>query len=88
MIGVPQRDYDSGDIAELLVGGAGKMTVDNVTGAITGGTSFLKVLSTGVIGQVDGSTQTAKSIALACEDQDSAINSNINVQMLGLPAQV
>ena len=87
-IGVPQRSYASGKIAELLIGGAGKMAVNNVTSALTGGTTFLKVLNTGVVGQGDGTTQTDESIAFACEDQDSATTSNINVQMLGKASQV
>ena len=87
-VGVPQKAYNSGDIAEFLIGGAGNMNVDNVSGAITGGASFLKVLDSGHLGQVDGTTQTVNSIALACEDQDSATASTIKVQMLGKPVQV
>lgn len=87
-IGVPQEDVLSGKVGRFLVGGAGKMTVNNVTGAIVGGTSYLKVLDAGIIGQVDGATQTVNSFAFACESQDSATASEINVQLLGLPVQV
>lgn len=87
-IGVPQKDVNSGEIAELVIGGSAKMNVDNVSGAIVGGSTFLKVLDSGHLGQADGTTQTVNSVALACEDQNSATASAINVQMLGKPAQV
>jgi len=86
--GAPQKAVASGEIGEFLVGGAGKMLVDNVTSALVGGTTFLKVLNTGEIGQGDGTTQTVDSIALACEDMDSATDAAINVQFLGVTAQV
>jgi len=86
--GACQKAVKSGEIGMFLVGGAGKMMVNNVTSAIVGGTTFLKVLNTGEIGQGDGTTQTVDSIALACEDQDSATDSAINVQFLGVAAQV
>jgi hypothetical protein len=87
-MGVPEKDYAIGEIALLIVGGPVKMFVINTAGAITGGTSFIKPVNATVNGQVDGTAQTVNGIALACEDQNSATASLINVQMLGLPAQV
>jgi hypothetical protein len=87
-MGVPEKDYAIDEIALLIVGGPVKMFVINTAGAITGGTSFIKPVNATLNGQVDGTAQTVNGIALACEDQNSAAASLINVQMLGLPAQV
>lgn len=86
--GVPEKDYAINEIATLIVGGPVKMYVINTAGAITGGTSFLKAVNATLNGQVDGAAQTVNSLAFACEDQNSATASLINVQMLGLPVQV
>ncbi len=87
-LGIPERDYAAGDVALLIIGGPVKGFAINTAGAITGGTTFLKAVNTSNDLQADGSTQTASSIAFACEDQNSATASQINVQMLGLPAVI
>lgn len=87
-LGVPERDYASGDVALLIVGGPVKAFAINTAGAITGGTNFLKPVNASSDLQVDGAAQTVNGIAFACESQNSATASQINVQMLGLPVQV
>lgn len=87
-LGVPERDYAINDVALLIVGGPVKAYAINTAGAITGGTSFLKGVNGSNNMQVDGTAQTDDALAFACEDQNSATASLINVQMLGLPVVV
>ena len=81
--GVPQRDYESGDIAELQQGGPGKLNVDNTTGAILA-TSYLKFIpgTSTILGQLDGADQTANSVARSCEAMDSTTDAAIQVQFI------
>lgn len=83
--GAALRDYALGDVATLVCGGPMKAYAINTAGAITGGTSFLKLVNASSNLQVDGAAQTVNSVALACEDQNSATASLINVQFLALP---
>lgn len=87
--GVPQRSYAIGEIAELQCGGAGKLMVDNTTGAILN-TSWLKIIpgTSPILGQLDGTTKSNSSIARACEAYDSATDATINVQFIPRPCVV
>ena len=84
--GVPQKAFNSGDIAELQCGGPGLLTVTNVTGAILLG-SFLKLIpgTTTVAAQLDGANVTVNSLALACEAYSLATAYNMQVQFIPRP---
>ena len=88
-VGAPQRDYDEGDVAELLIGGAGKC---KVPAAVVANEDFLEVLNAGTTAVVDGTsgstTHTVGSFARACEANAGTAAAEINVQFLGLPVQV
>jgi hypothetical protein len=86
--GIPERDYAIGDVALLIIGGPVKAFAINTAGAITGGTSYLKAVNTSSNLQVDGAARTTSSVAFACEDQNSATASLINVQMIGIPSVI
>ena len=87
-IGVPERSYAINEIALLIIGGPVKAYAINTGGAITGGTHWLKVLNTAADATLDGAAQTANSVAFACESQNSATASLINMQLLGVPVVV
>ena len=81
--GVPQRDYESGDIAELQQGGPGKLNVDNTAGPILT-TSYLKFIpgTSTILGQFDGADQTVNSVARSCEAMNSPTDTTIQVQFI------
>lgn len=87
-IGVPQKDYDSGDIAKLVIGGAGQVKVG--AEAVVQG-DYLEVINAGVVANVDGTsgstTRTVNSFAMAAQANASAA-ATINVQFIGIPVQV
>jgi hypothetical protein len=84
--GVPQKAFNTGDIAELQCGGPGLLTVTNVTGPILLG-SFLKLIpgTSTTAAQLDGATVTVNSIALSCEAYNSATPYNAQVQFIPRP---
>jgi len=82
-VGAPQRDYAVGDIAELQIGGAGKLKV--TAGAVTAGL-FLQVLNAGTAA-LDAGAHTAEAFAAACEANGSAALT-INVQFMSVPTIV
>ena len=87
-VGCPQRDYSSGEIAKIVVGGAGKC---KVPAAAVVNTDYLEVLNAGTTAVVDGTsgstTQTVRSFAYATAANSSAA-ANLNVQFLALPIQI
>jgi hypothetical protein len=87
-IGCPQKAYASGEVAELVIGGAGKCLVP---AAAVVATDYLEVINAGTTAIVDGTsgstTRTVRSFAYACEPNDSAAMA-INVQFLGVPVNV
>jgi hypothetical protein len=85
-VGMPERDYAINEVALLIIGGPVKGYVINTAGGITGGTSYLKAVNTSSNLQVDGGARTTSSFGFACEDQNSATASLINIQLLGVPA--
>lgn len=86
-VGAPQRAYKAGEVAKLVIGGAGKCLASNAGGAITGGTNFIEVKNTANSAVFTGTARTVNTFAFACESQDSATASAINVQFLGVPVQ-
>ena len=82
-IGAPQKAYLSGEIAELVIGGAGKLNV--TAGAVTAGL-FLEVINAGTAA-LDAGAQTTAAFAAACEANSSAA-ATINVQFLSVPVIV
>lgn len=82
-IGAPQRAYARGEIAKLVVGGAGKLKV--TAGAVTAGL-FLEVINAGTAA-LDAGAQTTAAFAAACEANSSAA-ATINVQFLSVPVIV
>lgn len=82
-IGAPQRAYARGEIAKLVVGGAGKLKV--TAGAVTAGL-FLEVIDAGTAA-LDAGSQTTAAFAAACEANSSAA-ATINVQFLSVPVIV
>lgn len=87
-IGTPQKTYSEGEIAKLVLGGAGKLKVP--AAAVVAG-DYLEVLNAGTTAVVDGTSgatvRTVRSFAYACEANASAAKS-INVQFLAVPVQV
>lgn len=87
-IGVPQKAYAIGEIAELVIGGAcqAKLAAEAVVAG-----DYLEVLNAGTTMIVDGTsgstTRSTKSLAMACEPNSSAAGT-FNVQMLGVPGIV
>lgn len=84
-VGVPQQAYASGDVAKLVIGGAGKVLTD--ASAITGGTTFLESTAGDAFATATGAAQTVNTYAFACQDNGSAATV-INVQFLAVPVQV
>lgn len=82
-VGAPQRDYAINEIAELQIGGAGKLNV--TAGAVTAG-MFLEVLNTGTAA-LDAGAHTTAAFAAACEANSSAA-ATINVQFMSVPVIV
>ena len=82
-VGCPQKAYAIGEIAELVIGGAGKCNV--TAGAVTAGL-FLEVINAG-IAALDAGAQTTAAFAAACQANSSAA-ATINVQFLGVPVIV
>lgn len=82
-IGAPQKDYAINEIAELVIGGAGKLNV--TAGAVTAGL-FLEVINAGTAA-LDAGAQTTAAFACACEANSSAA-ATINVQFLSVPVIV
>lgn len=87
-VGVPQKSYASGEVAELVIGGACKALVP--ASAVVAG-DYLEVLNAGTTFVVDGTsgstTRSTKSIAYACSPNGGAAMA-VNVQMLGVPGIV
>lgn len=82
-VGCPQKAYAIGEVAELVVGGAGKCLV--TAGAVTAGL-FLEVLNTGTAA-LDAGAHTTAAFAAACEANGSAAKA-INVQFMSVPVVV
>jgi len=87
-VGVPQKDYAAGEVAELVIGGACKLKVG--AEAVVAG-DYLEVLNTGTVFVVDGTsgstTRSTKSLAYACSPNAGAA-ATINAQMLAVPGIV
>lgn len=87
-IGCPQKAYAAGEVAELVIGGAGKCLVP---AAAVVATDYLEVLNAGTTAVVDGTsgstTRTIRSFAYACEPNASAAMA-VKVQFLGVPVNV
>jgi hypothetical protein len=84
-IGAPQRDYDSGALATIQVGGEGDLLVDGTTDVAAADT--LEVLNAGVAAVKDGTARSVNTLAMALEAQaeDEAVLTK--VFFLGLPVQ-
>lgn len=84
-VGVPQKDYAAGEIAQLVIGGAGKMLVDGTDDVAAG--DYIEVINAGAAGVKD-SARGVGSLAAACVAQTENEAVVINVQFLGLPVQI
>lgn len=80
--GAPQRAYAEGEVAEILVGGAGKL---NVGAATVAAENFLEVLNTATTA-INAGSNAAEAFAYACEGNGDAAKA-INVQFLGVPSE-
>ena len=85
IVGVPQQAYASGDVAELLVMGPGKMIVTGATDVAQG--DYLKIVpgTSAVQAEKDGAALTESSVALFADASytDAAAVAK-NIQMWGL----
>jgi hypothetical protein len=77
-IAVPQKAYAIGELAELQIGGAGK--VMTTSGAVVAG-DYLEVINAGTAA-IDAGAETTEAFALACSANGSAAIA-VNVQFLG-----
>jgi len=87
-IGIPQKDYAIGEVAELVTGGACKGKVG--AEAVVAG-DYLEVINAGTVLNVDGTsgstTRSTKSLAYACSP-NAGKAAVINIQMLAVPGIV
>ncbi len=84
-VGVPQKDYSEGEIAELLVQGPGKLMCDGGSTDLAQG-DFLKIVpgTSAVVAVYEGTVLTNSSVArYADAAYTSATAAEKNVQMIG-----
>jgi len=85
-VGAPQKAVESGEVAQILVGGKGGLLVDGTTDVAAG--DYLEVINAGTSAIKDGTTRTVNCIAMALEAQTTNSAVLIDVQYIGIPVQV
>jgi hypothetical protein len=83
-IGAPQQAYAIGDIAKLVIGGAGKCLLNGDFRTNV----FVKVAAAGIYGVPDTTAQTVNGFALCTDPSNITSTTATNVQFLAVPAQV
>lgn len=83
-VGCPQQDYAIGEIAKLVVGGAGKcLLLGDFSSNV-----YVEVINAGVTGIPAGSAQTTAAFAYSTEQENVAAAEAQNVQFLAVPVLV
>lgn len=85
-VGAPQMDVASGEVAQILIGGDGKLLVDGTTDVAVA--DYLEVINAGTAAVKDGATRSVNCIAMAKAAQTDNSAVLTEVSFLGVPVQV